>query len=963
MALFPTSAFREEQIADFTNRHFGDGKTTTTIPVTPSRVIGLLERAFQEELRAAFGVDSFPDRDDIVEAVKGDPAFTEAYQRMGESSSIDPILRWLKALLALASFSPAMAMIAEGDQQHKASAEQAVVRAWGGEYKGRMAFLLFKVCTFWMNHKRDSHYANVVPYIQSSGTGKSRTVKELCHHCVMVEASIAPKLNSGGVYPPPDISVRDLFEDALLSLSKRDMSDDDKKNTIQGFMQGFIYGLVDELEETLKHMHNEQHISSFAELSAAFSKRMNDGGTYSQHSEFRIKFWGNAVQRARKFTESLGTLDLITGKSPHLDAEKHTGFIARVKKLTDWLQSIKKVDPNSYPMKPVAIFGIDEAHSFLRVHMAGFSLNSEFRRAMRHLKDLPISSVLLATGGAVAELTPPVRYDVSARIRENVLLPTVPFPLVLFDALAKITQNSSSLRLENLAATSNLAHLGRALFGALFDAGDQDCQQGIVLFARDKLLSAEPLQTGTPMEMATQKLAALAPVLGLKFTFGRFDPRIAAEQRLVEQHMRIVLSMTPKNHDVGTISPSEPLIAEAAFSAVHANPQRPWNLPEALLDHTASSAVSLGDRGEIIGALLIILAIYKARGPPGQLSGDLTSDGLSRTVTVVEFLKALLPTGAIGEVLKLRPVNGDASSAALDESFSDARIWVNHFLHADDSKALSQRCLWACLCRGAAIICPVGQCAIDIIFPVLIGSEACPENVVPAVVQIKNIEAGAHVKASLFDGMNPFTLGILDKKELEAQDRETPVPVLRMVFSLGVEGGWVEKRDPPERRSSRVSTKPVAHFYDVWVAGTSRESFGVIGSSDEETFRKLLGRSLPRGAPYDLDADELSSMPEWGDIHFARRMMNPGAGANPATKNAHFERYVNFERAPVSNPTSSTSMDVDAPSNNVAHAAGEDTLEPQHATQGLGLRTVEGAAIPSAMRAPAPDDGDSVMGV
>ena len=57
-----------------------------------------------------------------------------------------------------------------------------------------------------------------------------------------------------------------------------------------------------------------------------------------------------------------------------------------------------------------------------------------------------------------------------------------------------------------------------------------------------------------------------------------------------------------------TISPSEPLLAEAS-AAVMRECLGEKEAPAALLQHIDSSYLNAGDRGEIVGALLLLLVV------------------------------------------------------------------------------------------------------------------------------------------------------------------------------------------------------------------------------------------------------------------------------------------------------------------------------------------------------------------
>ena len=120
--------------------------------------------------------------------------------------------------------------------------------------------------------------------------------------------------------------------------------------------------------------------------------------------------------------------------------------------------------------------------------------------------------------------------------------------------------------------------------------GDDYIKDSIVEFAEKKLLYRKT--AGTPLYDA-EKLACLTVRLGLDFRATSWTER-EREREQVERHMRLCLAATPGFHNMVTISPSEPLLAEAAHRAM-AN--QTVDMAQALLEHIDSSYLKAGDRG------------------------------------------------------------------------------------------------------------------------------------------------------------------------------------------------------------------------------------------------------------------------------------------------------------------------------------------------------------------------------
>ena len=217
-------------------------------------------------------------------------------------------------------------------------------------------------------------------------------------------------------------------------------------------------------------------------------------------------------------------------------------------------------------------------------------------------------------------------------------------------------------------------------FPARFNNGDITIQRSIVAFAADKLLCGHGI-TGWKIE-GSESLACLAVRLGLDFRTASWLDR-KAERTQVERHMRICLAATVGFRSMITISPSEPLLAEALYT-IMGRSLGAEEAPKALLAHITGSYLSAGDRGEVVAALLLLLARDKAVGdkarrcdgmPPLAMSlEDFKGDGDSRIVTVPEFVDALVPEGSHSFVKGLRPSYCSPRSFVVDNSRGRLRL-------------------------------------------------------------------------------------------------------------------------------------------------------------------------------------------------------------------------------------------------------------------------------------------------
>jgi len=348
-----------------------------------------------------------------------------------------------------------------------------------------------------------------------------------------------------------------------------------------------------------------------------------------------------------------------------------------------------------------------------------------------------------------------------------------------------------------------------------------------------------------------ESLACLAIRLGLDFNDTSWVER-EMERTQVERHMRMCIHATEGFRTMVTLSPSEPLLAEASATIMRTDLGEK-EAPSALLDHIVGSYLSTGERGELVAALILLLARDKATREIPQYRGVLPegesfkNDGMTtgRVVTVLQFLEALVPSEHYRFVKGRKPYPCSPyypPSTNLATAFGEAHIYFNHFIKVHDFKVINRAFLWRAICRGAAIICANNQRGIDILIPILMGKIMDPKFVSAILVQVKNDASFTFAPSiPLFTMMDPLRVGLFSRNEAKAS--QLP-PVLRIVFALASKEPIVTAPSVPVRQSPRnpksKESKPTFTAFDLWIAGVSPESFGVIPDSDTHAQYKLL---------------------------------------------------------------------------------------------------------------------------
>ncbi|KAJ6558418.1 hypothetical protein DFH09DRAFT_529768 [Mycena vulgaris] len=819
--------------------------------------------------------------------------------------------------------------MASTDSQVDTASVNATVLAWEQPFRGDSHKLLYNILCDYMSET--GHYARNITMAQSTGTGKSRMTDELGKTILVITFNLADI--SAQSFPPGDHELKNWL-----------MNAPHIQQAVQLRWSAFIYGAMVATLQELRLFPmtvvspSEKRLKN---LALAFHRMMGRGSSFTKHGPDRISFYRNVVRLGKEFEEQHKTSFILPDTPPtkhpsamenHLgpDGDGEDGDIQMEDVGSEGLISvhaatqelIRFLDSNGdlrAQQKPLVVLCFDEAHTLTQnIQGQEWTWFTELRRILRQIKDEPIFSLFLSTSGKFHLFSPPPEVDSSNRIRHLDFYLFDPITEIGFDQYAeKLPQQIS---LHEVASTHQMALLGRMLFASRYKAGDEGTQRGIIDFARTKLLAAHRFEG--PLT-SSQKLACLAVRLGLEFKAPAWADR-DAERKQVERHMRICLAATGGFRKVFTISPSEPLVAEAAFHVMAKN----LHFPSALLEHIDSSYLNPGDRGEVTAALIILLARdrsvekrdakrlpYPSLPPSSSTSLSVTrqllrNDGAKRVVSVTEYLIALISKesgsgvverdedseeeeeedGEHTDILTILPsVDPDGKKSPLSEAFKDSWIYFNHFVKVHDYDALDQEHLRHLVARGAAVICADNQRGIDILIPVVMGGTLEKSKITAILVQVKNSKSfGGRLFGPLFDAMDPVkVVGLFSK--------QTELPVIRMVFALASKSPNVSFRKSPVRRSPRTvqvspgsspprsTRRPGSRFsaYDIWCAGATHQTFEVIASEETSVYAALLLRSLNLPLVYDLAGSQRGSTAIQKDRAAARRRMNPGTGVHP----------------------------------------------------------------------------------
>ncbi|KAF9465579.1 hypothetical protein BDZ94DRAFT_1346066 [Collybia nuda] len=604
-------------------------------------------------------------------------------------------------------------------------------KAWKVKYVGNSDSVLVEALHA-MNSERSrgAEYNNFMHIVQSSGMGKSRTVDEAAKIVFTLPFNLRPSEDTTA-YPPPHTVVRDFIVTPKIGVLL--------KEKLEYRYLHFFKQLFDMVNGKLSDISICQSYSKLAstwhdkfnevEQNTLYDKvvEVNTLNTYSLHILAVDKKALDELNTKPFDADALSSIKAAV----RMSAQNLLATINSKSKPSD-LGPARRNRYNA-PVKMILYF--DESHELVN-KLTKVCPDTEVRSAhqvlcktLNSIMEEDIFVVHLYTKPSLSRYFPPAqgRYW-SHRVE------------------------AGDIDLASVAHPNHMVKFGRPLFSTMHEAGHND----IVSFAVQKLF-------GHPRDKNEDGvLAALSIRLLLEFE-PLNEMAKNKEVKLVAGHIRVIYSVPQHSLYLRSGTPSEPLLAEAAAQIMVG--RDPLSLLQNYLSH---GLISKGERGELIGRLLLTLARDKALK--------------CESVGVIEFLEALIGNDYIDSVKKSRPAN-IVNGQTLEEAFSNARINFTHFVKGGDSNIVSDDIAWLALTRCMAFVCANGQRTIDLYIPILLWKEKLNRWVVSGIfIQFENCATRERV---VMDAMKLGFCTNADPADERAEQYNTR-PYITIVMNLGV---------------------------------------------------------------------------------------------------------------------------------------------------------------------------------
>ncbi|KAL6303725.1 hypothetical protein BKA93DRAFT_786438 [Sparassis latifolia] len=601
--------------------------------------------------------------------------------------------------------------------------KQATMAAWYSPYIGNAHVALLDAIKEMNRTRGDQGYANYVPIIQSSGTGKSRVVDQLASLVFTVPFNVREEnVESGHPFPHPDDAIRAHLLDVCSNSPKE--SEWFKLDVVAAYVKFFEQLFIVVREHLDQRMpHYRKKYKSSRELAAAWREYLNPQQDSVEVNGQREVLYSDVVSRLEK-REPAGI-----GKNLKDHAQN---AIQQGQALVETVNRLTNRQPERHDLRIVLYF--DEAHSLSDAYIGETNRYDALCSALNQLRTLPIFCITLSTNSNLTKFSPPQKRHHSARVVEGLSDPLQPpYTELPFDCLpeGKPILGTKEKTLAEVADIGFMAMFGRPLWSAQLRGGVE--KKWLLELARMKLMGMEKY-TEDIDQSKRGLLAALSTRLLLDFEPTREVSR-SMEAQLVEANMRIAYSVPKHREYVRSGCPSEPILAEAAAQAMN---ELKRTVPEQLADFVVDGLIGKGEKGELVMRLLLVQAYDKAAKKTCER--DQVDLSFSRSVHLFDFLEALFGPKNL-KILKQSCPDNDSRGKKFEDAFKHAQVRFTHFARNGDESSSTSYGAYAAVVRGMAIQCSTNQDVIDCIVPVVLQDDKLCEEIMSGIlIQVRNKE-------------------------------------------------------------------------------------------------------------------------------------------------------------------------------------------------------------------------------
>ncbi|GJE94144.1 hypothetical protein PsYK624_103120 [Phanerochaete sordida] len=676
--------------------------------------------------------------------------------------------------------------------------------SWNAPYVGNDDRILADAILDMKREANGARYKNILPIIQSSGTGKSRLAHEVAKFFVTIPMNVRPPADTTA-YPVPDHSARDYI------LSTGWLPVEASPRHLAFWIEVFRVS-----SELILEFAPGTTFENEQDLAVAWRSHLEDNDR-----AVRKQLYGRATESAELRVERVG--DNQWGMvHDSLKAEVATEGPRRL------VAAIQSRLSNGLTQPDVAVLVyIDEVYEIsatkIRYDHQGRTKYDSLLDAFTALgSSEPIFLLTMSTDPYVVRRT------------DCPILHQPAYTSLVFDRPldGDYLFCPGTMTLSDVAQPKYMAKFGRPLFSTRLRAAEEHGFERVVddirYFALAKLLccSSPDLFLRGDQEDHTSGMifAPLSTRLLLSFDLTQSRGRNLTEL-LVAQHMRIAYSMPAHNDYIVSGAPSEPLLAEAARRVMHSRCKIDW------LDELARAVRSGVVKHEPAGALAARTLLTFAFDAAAAQRFTESTPSFSAAVPVLYFLRALFAPAWHDTLLGALPggAQGTSRRVSLQCSFADAFVRFTHFVSFDGGDIPDVHVALAAVARGFALVLAPAYGAVHIAVPVVMRDALLTVDVMSYIFITLQTRLG--------------TAGSIDNGYLaevfEGVANTHPVIHLNMYL----EGGARALDEDPIDVADEEGSVPVHPCYRLAAYGCSRAVYGVIDEKHEGDYAALVDPS------------------------------------------------------------------------------------------------------------------------
>ncbi|KAH8113007.1 hypothetical protein DFH11DRAFT_356438 [Phellopilus nigrolimitatus] len=741
------------------------------------------------------------------------------------------------------------------DKQNIAS---AVKLAWKVPYQGRAHLLLYETVATMTWNKGLRSNANSLFIVQSTGTGKSRTVHEHSKLVFTIPFNLtADEEKKGFPYPFPDNAIREHFHNAPRAFLPARLY-------FLKFLFDLFSAVLEEVETLKDWLKPAKTYGDVADAWSFYLEEKGRNNLYRRVVRMEYEKFLEEEEIEVKDESDPAVFNLIAKQTQN----KISGLISFIGKLVGD-EKCKSPDAR-------VVVSFDEAQYLTNISIPTSAdlpprtLYDAFCAATNEILPSPVFFLFLSTQFTLWRFVPPQTMFLLDRIisysdQNNIRPPFTELPFDCFGDEPLIRPGEKTLK--DVSTIHFMSQFGRPMFSNLMGAMVHGTELHMVNLARAKLIASSKPDIAEMTDDA--KLAVLAVRLLLDFNTSQAD-RQARMVRLVQNHMAIAFSI-PKHREALSVGyPSEPILAEAAARQMNVmrNSCNAMSIALLLQEFVERGLVDKGERGELVARLIFTLAYDEAaeayerdtsenRKDPVDESSDCPF--YSRGVPLKYFIVALFGKTHAEHTFKSHPDNV-RNGQTFEQAFERAWVRFTHFQRAGNSSVISTEAAWAAAARAMAFQSSSGHAGMDIFIPVVLRDEKLQEEIMTGILVHLNDRVSAETKVRA--EIDEQEIGFFPSQPANGLNANTDSrPYITIVMELGVQPFYRTQAEneaksnatradrassPAEHNttSRNVATSPrrpavVAHpRYSIFAIGCSPSVYNVV--DDKDVYATLL---------------------------------------------------------------------------------------------------------------------------